>query len=64
MLNNIWRYSINEGEYGGIVFAETKEDAINKVRQKYQNGDILVWLMTSDDYFDEQHQDVLECYGY
>ena len=64
MLNNIWRYSINEGDYGGVVFSETKEGAINKVRQKYKNGDILVWLMTNDDYFDEQHQDVLECYGY
>lgn len=63
MLEKIWRYSINEGDYGGIVFADTIESAESKVRQKYNNGEICVWLIVNDDYFDTKNPEVLECYG-
>ena len=63
MLNRVWRYSINEGEFGGIVFADTKESAERKVRRKYNDGDVCTWQMTNDDYFDRDNPDVLECYG-
>ena len=61
--SSIWRYSINEGEFGGIVFADTFESAETKVRQKYDDGEICVWRMEYDDYFDSENPDVLECYG-
>ena len=60
----IWRYSINEGEYGGIVFANTIELAEEKVRQKYPNKEVCVWRIINDDYFDTNNPDVWECYGY
>ena len=63
MLNNIWRYSINLGDFGGIVIADTAESAEEKVRKKYNVREICVWKMMEDDYFDENNTDVLECYG-
>ena len=63
MIERIWRYSINEGDYGGIVFAYTKKAAELKVRRKYPIGDICVWLMINDDYFDDKNPEILECYG-
>ena len=27
----LWRYSVNEGEHGGIVYADTEEDLFNKI---------------------------------
>lgn len=62
MLNKIWRYSINRGDFGGIVIADTMESAEQKVRNKYNDGEICVWKMTDDDYFDENNFDVFECY--
>lgn len=59
----IWRYSINEGEYGGVVFADTFESAEAKVKNKYPNKEICVWRMINDDYFDKENPDVWECYG-
>ena len=62
----IWRYSINEGEYGGIVFADTFEIAEEKVRKKYneyKDEEICVWRILNDDYFDVENPDVWECYG-
>lgn len=66
----IWRYTINEGECGGIVFADTKENAENKIKAKYKNKfssdpdtDLIVWRMKDDDFFDPENPDVLECYG-
>ena len=37
MLKNIWRYSVNEGDAGGIVIAENKDEAYEKVFNKYKN---------------------------
>ena len=33
-IEHIWRYSINDGEYGGIVFASSKEKAREKIIKK------------------------------
>ena len=64
VIEKIWRYSINTGEYGGIVIADSLEDAESKVRHKYPNKEkICVWKMIDDDYFDEKNPDVWECYG-
>ena len=62
MLNNIWRYSINIGDFGGIVIADTKELAEQKVKKKYNTDKICVWKMIDDEYFDENNIDVFECY--
>ena len=63
-MENIYRYSINNGEYGGIVFADTIESAKEKVSKKYNNEEICVWGILSDDYFDVDNPDVWECYGF
>lgn len=63
MLNKVWRYSVNEGEYGGIVLADTIDFACEKVYKKYGNEEFCVWEMTKDDYFDTDNPDVFECYG-
>ena len=69
MLKNIWRYSVNEGDAGGIVIAENKNEAYRKIFNKYKdfNGnekaEITVWKATDDDYYDKDYEDVLECYG-
>lgn len=61
----IWRYSINKGEFGGIVFADTLELAEEKVRKKYpdKEKEILVWRIINDNYFDRENPDVWECCG-
>jgi hypothetical protein len=61
----IWRYSINEGEFGGLVYANTFEEAEAKVKQKYpnNNNEIQIWRLFNDDYFDTSNPDVWECYG-
>lgn len=70
MLENIWRYSINEGESGGIVIANTKEKAEQKVKEMYEDyGDsdnaedeITVWKAILDDDYSKDYPDVLEIY--
>ena len=69
MLKNIWRYSVNEGDAGGIVIAENKDEAYEKVFNKYKNfngnekAEIIIWKAKDDDYYDKDYEDVLECYG-
>lgn len=69
MLKNIWRYSVNEGDAGGIVIAENKDEAYRKIFNKYkafnESGEveIIVWKAEDDDYYDKNYEDVLECYG-
>lgn len=69
MLKNIWRYSVNEGDAGGIVIAENKDEAYEKVFNKYKNfnrnekAEIIIWKAKDDDYYDKDYEDVLERYG-
>lgn len=63
-LGNLWRYSINEGDFGGVVIAKTLDKAMEKVTKKYGNkGTIDVWMVKNDDFYDEENKDVIECYG-
>ena len=69
-VENLWRYSINTGELGGVVIADCFEEAYNKVKKKYggQNkygnkNEIEVWKFKNDDYYDRDNKDVVECYG-
>ena len=63
-LEKLWRYSINEGDFGGIVIAETLDKAAEKVTKKYGNkGTIDVWMVKNDDFYDKENKDVIECYG-
>ena len=69
-MKNLYRYSINIGELGGVVIAGTIDEATEKVRKKYGNtnkygevNEIVVWDFLNDDYYDENHKDVVECYG-
>lgn len=66
MLEKIWRYTING--FGGIVFAETKDEAEEKVTRMYKeeffiDGELCVWNIKDDDYFNSNCPDVWECYG-
>lgn len=67
MLDKIWRYSINIGEYGGIVLADTAKEAREKIKKSWKREKNIthlgIWKMDEDDYFDEENPDVFECYG-
>lgn len=71
MLDNIWRYTVNKGEAGGIVIADTQEEAKRKANEMYDDYDgsentenkITVWKMSLDDDYSEDYPDVLEIYG-
>lgn len=70
MLENIWRYSVNKGEAGGIVIADIKEKAEQKVKEMYDDYDgseneeneITVWEAVLDDDYSKDYPDVLEIY--
>lgn len=63
-MTNLYRYSINEGSFGGVVLAGTLDEAAGKVKKKYGNAsEIVVWEFLNDDYYDEKNKDVIECYG-
>lgn len=66
MLDKLWRYSINTGEHGGIVIADTLDEANQKVRKAYEieDDELLIWKMEDDDFFDKENPDVLDCYGW
>lgn len=70
MLENIWRYMINAAEAGGIVIANSQEEAKQKVIGMYKDidkwkvGDVIdVRQMISDDYYSNVYPDILEVYG-
>lgn len=70
MLENIWRYSVNKGEAGGIVIANTKEESEQKVKEMYEDYDgseneeneIIVWKAMMDDDYSKDYPDILEIY--
>lgn len=70
MLENIWRYSLNNGECGGIVVASTQKEAEQKVKEMYEywNEDlekedvVKVWKVILDDDYSKDYPDVLEIY--
>lgn len=63
-LGNLWRYSINEGEFGGVVIAKNLNEAMGKVVKKYKDKKIIdVWTVKNDNFYDKENKDVIECYG-
>ena len=79
MQNNLYRYSYNEGESGGVVIANSEEEARALVAQylvefltlslafilgsEYGRPLLLVWRCDIDDYYDNKHPAVINCYG-
>lgn len=60
----LYRYSVDDGEFGGVVVAADLQEAKKLVRKSYPNvNDILVWDAEEDDYYNEDNPNVLECYG-
>lgn len=69
-MKKIYRYSINMGESGGIVFAVDKISAKDKVKKYYENrfdfdkdDEIVVWQWEEDEFCDLNNPDVIDCYG-
>lgn len=71
MLENIWRYSLNDRECGGIVIANSQEEAEWKIREMYEDWDgnqeseediLKVWKAVFDDDYSKDYPDVLEIY--
>lgn len=64
---NLWRYSVNMGVHGGVVYADTKELAEGKVRTAcskwgYNIEELAIWKIADDNFFDIEHKDVFDCY--
>ena len=60
MDKKMWRYTNYDS--GGIVFAETEEEAHKKLKAKYEKDNFEVWDWLNDDYYDSDHSDVIDCY--
>ena len=64
-MDNLWRYSINYRK-GGVVCAETEEEARQKVTEYYQGQiylpDLIVWKAEEDDDYNYNVPGCLECY--
>lgn len=62
-----YRYSIDTGKHGGIVFADNKEDALNKLIMYYKReitgSKVEIWEWENDDYYKPGVPDVYDCYG-
>lgn len=61
-----YRYSIDTGKHGGMVFANDKDDARDKLIQFYKRdiigSDIQIWEWENDDFY-KPVPDVYDCYG-
>jgi hypothetical protein len=61
-----YRYSIDTGKHGGMVFANDKDDAHDKLIQFYKRdiigSDIQIWEWENDDFY-KPVPDVYDCYG-
>lgn len=59
-----WRFTYCNGT-GGLIIAETKQDAIQKLKAKYGDKAVIdaeVWEWEMDEYFDSEHPDVFNIY--
>ena len=61
-----YRYTIDCGRFGGIVFANNTDDGLRKLMKFYghemSGSSINVWKWEDDDYY-RPIPDVYECYG-
>lgn len=61
--NKLYRWCDDYG--GGLLIADSVEDAISKLDKKFKDEPrtkFLVWLWKDDDYYDEDNPDVLDIY--
>lgn len=58
-----WRFTNCDGT-GGVILANTKSEAVQKLKEKYKTiaADVEVWKWTEDEYYDGEHPDVLNIY--
>ena len=59
-----WRYTSCGGS-GGLVIADTKEEVARKLAEKYgslEASQALIWLWNCDDYYDEEHPNIMNIY--
>lgn len=63
-LSYVYRWCDDFG--GGIVVARNKDDAQEKLREKYgderSKKSFVIWNWTDDEYFDESNPDVFDIY--
>ncbi len=68
-----YRYSINDGETGGIVIAASPLFAKRKVMRYHEiegwdfdwsKDEIKIWRWEDDEYYCRIMPDVMNCYGY
>lgn len=64
-MDNLWRYCIGYIR-GGIVVAETEEEAKDKIMEYYQGQvyepDLIIWKAEEDDDYNYEVPGCLECY--
>jgi len=65
-MKQFYRYSLDMS-HGGIVIATDKDEAKHKVAARYKDdedppGEILIWDIKEDEFFDEKHPEVMDCY--
>lgn len=58
----VFYYTINQGENGGVVIASNIKEATRKLNAKYGDKDIEVWIYNEDPAWDSQFADVHERY--
>lgn len=59
---NMWRYSINEGVTGGVIWSLTYEGAMSDLKRMYADYDdefpngfnIIIWPLEEDDFYDKR----------
>lgn len=61
-----YRYTIDEGRHGGIVFASNEDEADEKLAQFYgddiEESFVEIWKWEDDDFY-KPIPDVYDCYG-
>ena len=66
-MKKIYRYCSDNLGVGGIVMAENSNESVYKIKTKYNDytdfSDLIIWDFTTDEYYDENNTDVVECYG-
>ena len=64
ILNYLYRWC--DGNGGGLVIANSKEEAKEKLVKKYgakRDADkFIIWSWTNDEYYDEENPHVLDIY--
>lgn len=62
LFKHLYRWCDNYG--GGLVIATSTDDAREKLAKAYPDrNSFVIWLCSNDDYFDEEHPDVLDIYS-